>query len=404
VINPVPRGLRAMRSWHGEIIELILAPVLHTNTLVAYATDPHRYAMCHPSEIAGSILDTVGNTPLVRLDRFLDRQDVEVFAKLEMGNPAGSSKDRPALRMLSKALQEGRVQRGGLVVESSSGNMAIAMAQFCGLHDLRFKCVVDRRTQSTNLQLLGAYGAEIEFIEDADGLATSPLTARMRRVAEIVASTPGSYWPNQHANEENPAAHDHGTMSEIWTAMGGRVDCLFVPVSTTGTALGCKRFIDRMGSPTRIIAVDAEGSVIFGGRPGPRPIPGLGASHRPPLVEDSVFDAVERVSPLDCVVGCRRLVRRESILAGGSSGGALQAVRRRARRLRPTSRVAVVLPDDGSRYLDTVFSDRWVAGTLGCPPGELRRLVDAPDGLSPKALLSHNTPPASTKPAWIEVS
>lgn len=325
------------------------------------------------------ILATVGNTPLVRLSRLLDRSDVEVFAKLELANPGGSAKDRPAHLMLKRAMDEGRVGPGGLVVESSSGNTAIAMAQFCNLHDLQFRAVVDRRTVSANLGVMRALGAEIEFIEDSAPDSSNLLAARQDRVREIVASTPGAFWPNQHANPANPEAHEHGTMTEIWEALGGRLDYLLVAVSTTGTAIGCRRFLAKRGATTKLVVVDAVGSVIFGAQPGPRPIPGLGASAVPPLLIDGEFESAETVSALDCVVGCRRLARRESILAGGSAGGVVQVLRRYAGRMAPGARCALVLADHGVRYLDTVFDDQWVEQTLDCDPERLRSLVADPD-------------------------
>jgi len=342
------------------------------------------------------IMATVGNTPLVRLSRLLDRNDLEVFAKLELANPGGSAKDRPAHLMLKRALDGGHLRPGGLVVESSSGNTAIAMAQFCNLHDLRFRAVVDRRTQSANLGVMRALGAEIEFVEDSASDSTNLLAARQDRVREIVASTPGAFWPNQHANPANPAAHEHGTMTEIWEALDGSLDYLLVAVSTTGTAIGCHRFLARRRAKTKLVVVDAVGSVIFGAQPGPRPIPGLGASAVPPLLIDGEFESVETVSALDCVVGCRRLARRESILAGGSAGGVVQVLRRYVGRMAPGARCALILADHGVRYLDTVFDDQWVEQTLDCDPERLASLVADPDS----RVTREHAPPQVSRLGW----
>lgn len=333
---------------------------------------------CRPP-LPQNILDTIGDTPLVRLNRFLDRRDVALYAKLEMANPGGSAKDRPARRMLQQALADGEIARGSLVVESSSGNTAIGLAQFCRYYGLRFRCVVDPRTQEQNLRILRAYGAEVELVEEPDPATGDWLAARLARVRKIVDATPGAFWPNQYANTDNPRAHELGTMREIDDALDGRIDAVFIATSTTGTARGCARYLRQRGRSTRVVAVDARGSALFGGPPGDRPIPGFGAGTVPPLAKEARFDDLVRVSALDCVVGCRRLAERESLLAGGSSGGVLQAVRLRVAEMPPESTCVVILADRGTRYLDTVFDDAWVASRLGCSPEELARLVAEPD-------------------------
>lgn len=326
--------------------------------------------------VAG-VTGAIGNTPLVKLSRFLDRSDIDLYAKLEYLNPGGSMKDRPAAQMLESALLCGEIGPETLVVESSSGNMAIGLAQACTQHGLRFRCVVDTRALPQNIRILRAYGAEIELVTEPDPSNGDLLTARLRRVEEILRQNPAAYWPNQYANANNPLAHELGTMSEIDDALEGQMDAVFVATSSTGTAGGCQDLLRQRNRTTDVIAVDALGSVLFGGSPQPRHIPGLGAGLVPPLARNRLFESVERVTDLDCVVGCRRLARLEGILIGGSAGGVLQAIRSRSETMAPNSVVVAILADSGTRYLDTIFSDQWVESELGQLPADVEAAVDS---------------------------
>jgi cysteine synthase A len=287
---------------------------------------------------------------------------------LESFNPGGSSKDRPALEILESAIRSGSVGPDTLVIESSSGNMGIGLAQICLYHGLRFLCVVDPKASPANLKVLAAYGAEIECISSPDPISGEWLPARLSRVQALLQEIPGSFWPNQYANEANSGSHYRTTMSEIICQLGGELDYLFVATSTCGTLKGCGEFIRDRRLKTRIVAVDAAGSLIFdqpGARSGARRIPGLGAGIRPPLCDLSMVETVVHVSDADCVRSCRRLLQREAILAGGSSGGVLAAVERLRGRLSKGSVCAVILPDRGERYLDTIYDDDWVREVLG---------------------------------------
>ncbi|HYN22482.1 MAG TPA: 2,3-diaminopropionate biosynthesis protein SbnA [Thermoanaerobaculia bacterium] len=317
------------------------------------------------AKVSDGILATIGGTPLVRLRRFLPQGHFELFAKLECLNPGGSIKDRPAVAILEEALRNGTVGPETLVVESSSGNMGIGLAQACRYYGLRFLCVVDSKTAATNIQMLRAYGAEIDIVREPDPESGELLQARLNRVRELVARNANSFWPNQYVNLQNPASHYGSTMHEVASALDGRVDYLFVATSTCGTVRGCGEYIRDHGLSTRVIAVDAVGSLIFSNVRAKRLIPGLGAGMRPPLCDLSVIDECVHVDDLDCIAGCRRLVAREAILAGGSSGGVLAAVENVQDRI-PSGAVCVaILPDRGERYLDTLFSDDWVRENFG---------------------------------------
>ncbi|MDK0524969.1 2,3-diaminopropionate biosynthesis protein SbnA [Streptomyces sp. ML-6] len=312
------------------------------------------------------ILSTVGGTPLVELERLIPGFASRVFAKMERFNPGGSVKDRSALNMVAARIRSGELVPGrSTVIESSSGNLAIGLAQICGYYGLRLVCVVDSRTTRQNIAILRAYGAEVEIITEPDPATGQLLPARLHRVAELVAATPHAYWPDQYANPLNRQAH-HTTMQEIDLALDGKVDQLVVAAGTSGTLGGCADYIRHHRLGTTLNAVDALGSALFG-PPAPctRLVPGHGASIAPRLLRPGDADRVVHVGDLDCVVGCRTLVRREAILAGGSSGAVVAALARLAPAIPPGSNVVIVLPDGGDRYLDTIYDDTWVRRHFG---------------------------------------
>lgn len=306
------------------------------------------------------VLDTIGHTPLVRLTRLCPQASFALYAKLEQANPGGSAKDRAALQMLLAGRHSGAIRPGTTVVESSSGNMAVGLAQACALFGLRFICVVDLKTTASHLQLLKAFGAEIECVREPDPATGEYLPARIQRVREIVATTEDCYWPNQYANPANPYAHYSGTMPEIVSVLGRSIDFLFCATSTCGTLAGCGRYVREHRLRTNLIAVDAAGSVLFDNRAQRRLVPGHGASIRPPLRDGLAFDRCVHVTDWECVVGCRRLALREAILAGGSSGGVVMAADRLRADIPPGAVCVLIFHDRGERYLDTIYSDEWV--------------------------------------------
>ncbi|WP_131743124.1 2,3-diaminopropionate biosynthesis protein SbnA [Actinomadura roseirufa] len=317
------------------------------------------------------ILSTIGRTPLVELTRLLPGRDQRLYAKLERFNPGGSIKDRTALSMLRGRIQSGALPPGSIVVESSSGNLAVGLAQICRYHGLRFICVVDARTTEQNLGIMRAYGTEVEVVTEGDPETGEFLPVRLRRVRELLAELPGAYWPNQYANPLNPGAHGE-TMSEIVTALGAPPDYLFCATSTFGTLRGCSDHARAHSMPTTVVGVDALGSAIFvepGGRPPAvrRLIPGHGASVRPALADPSAADAVVHVTDQECVVACRRLVNREAILAGGSSGATVAALERLTAEgaIAPDATCVLIFPDGGDRYLGTIYDDAWVTTHFG---------------------------------------
>jgi cysteine synthase A len=314
-------------------------------------------------ELETGVLRLIGGTPLVPLHRLYPDARVNIYAKLEMYNPGGSAKDRPALRMMREAIASGLVGPNTTIVESSSGNMAISLAMICGLLGLRFICVVDPRTAETNLRIIRSYGAKIDYVTEPDPATGEFLPARIARVNELVQQLGDAFWPYQYGNPYNAAAHRDTTMPEIEAAIG-QIDMLLVGISSCGSLRGCADYVHNNGLDTAVIGVDAAGSVIFGGA-GIRRLPGLGAGIVPPLFAPELATGHETVSDLDCVSGCRHLLRKESIMVGGSAGGVVTALGRRLHQLPDGANVVMILADRGDRYLDTVYSDVWVKHCFG---------------------------------------
>ncbi len=312
------------------------------------------------------ILATIGDTPLVELRSLFPGFGARVYAKVERFNPGGSIKDRTAVSMLLGKIKSAELDPvRSVVIESSSGNLAIGLAQICRYFGLRFICVVDAKTSEHNIAILTAYGAAVEVVTEPDPQTGEFLPVRLRRVQELVATIPHAFWPNQYANPLNPRAHEE-TMAEIAAALGGRVDYLFSATSTTGTLRGCGDYARRAGLGTTMVAVDAAGSVLFGPPSGqPRLITGHGASVRPELFTPAAADHVIHVTDLDCVVGCRKLTLREAILAGGSSGATVTALEKMRPHIPDGAVCVLIFPDGGDRYLDTIYSDTWVATHFG---------------------------------------
>jgi cysteine synthase A len=309
------------------------------------------------------ILAAVGNTPLVRLNRAPDLP-FRLYAKLEALNPGGSIKDRTAASIIKHGVETDKISPGTTVIESSSGNMGIGLAQACAFYGLRFICVIDPKTTQQNISILRAYRAEIDLVSKPDPKTGEFLQARIDRVQSLCRVVPNSFWPDQYSNLFNPYAHRR-TAGEIVTALDGQVDFIFCATSTCGTIRGCAEYVREHGLKTKVIAVDAVGSVIFGGEKAKRLIPGHGAAIVPPLFQDDLADDFILVTDLDCVVGCRRLVGQEAILAGGSSGGVFSAVEHYRPHIPQDATCVLIFPDRGERYLDTIYSDAWVEEQFG---------------------------------------
>jgi N-(2-amino-2-carboxyethyl)-L-glutamate synthase len=333
---------------------------------------PEQRALQPLEGVRNSVVDCVGNTPLVSLQRLFPTDDAVVIAKLELMNPGGSMKDRPARYIIEQGMKDGTIPPDAHLVESSSGNLGVALAMVARVYGLRFTCVVDPKTTQTNVNILRKLGAHVEIVQEPDDQG-GYLKTRIRRVKELIHTIPNSVWINQYANDLNWQAHYYGTAKEMVEQLDRPVDYFFAAVSTSGSILGCARRLRERFPNIRVIAVDAVGSVIFGGKPGKRELPGIGSSRVPELLNPAEIDDVIYVHDREAVQGCRDLLNQEGIFAGGSSGSVVAAIQKMLPKLPKPCRILTLFPDRGDRYLDMVYDDDWVAG-LDPIPEELEAL------------------------------
>lgn len=306
-----------------------------------------------------------GHTPLVALHRWAaahGREDLAVYAKLESFNPGGSAKDRTARALVTDAIVSGRLRPGTMVVESSSGNLGLALARAAVTYDFDFHCVVDPRANPLTVESMRAFGATIHSLTEPDPDTGDWLTARRNRVAELLETHPDAISLDQYSNRQAIRAHADGTASEIMDALGHAPDHLYVAVSTTGTLGGCVHALH--GEATTVHAVDSVGSVLFGGERGQRVLPGYGAGMIPALSEGLAPDHVCRIEPADAIEGARRLARLEAFLAGASGGAVMAAVAADLDMFHENEEIVVILHDGGTAYLPTIYNDRWVADNI----------------------------------------
>lgn len=327
-----------------------------------------------PLQALSGIDQAVGRTPLVRLDRLFPHD--AVWAKLEALNPGGSAKDRSAVALVAEAMASGRLKAGAMLVESTSGNFGVALARIAARNGFRFRAVVDPRANVAATAAIRALGGELDLITEPDPATGDWLVARIARVRQLLADHPDAVWLDQYSNPRAAAAHSV-TMAEILEALDDRVDAAFVATSTTGTIGGCLQEVHRRGLSTQVFAVDATGSVLFGGARGERRLSGYGAGLVPALAHDVEPHGVVRVPDADAVAACRALARTEGILAGASAGAVIGAAIRILPTLAPGARLALVLHDRGEAYLDTVYSDAWTQANLSLDAADLERRVTA---------------------------
>lgn len=305
-----------------------------------------------------NILDCIGKTPLLQLSRLFTHQSISVIAKMELLNPGGSIKDRPALFMLQEGLKSGVIHKDSHIVESSSGNLAIALAMACKIYGLKFTAVIDPKIASANLQMLKLYKANIEMVSEKDQNG-GYLKTRIDTVKRLCQQLPNAVWINQYANPNNWKSHYFGEAEEILNQIDRKIDYLVIGASTSGTIMGVSRRLKEKFPELKVIAVDIVGSVLFGGTSGPREIPGIGASTVPALLSPDEIDDVIYVDDYESALGCRELLEYEGIFAGGSSGSSISAIKKLIPTIPDGSCVLTLLPDRGDRYLDLVYEDEW---------------------------------------------
>ncbi len=297
--------------------------------------------------IANSVLELIGNTPLVRLHRVVPPGGAQVLGKLESLNPAGSVKDRIALAMIEAAEREGRLRPGATIVEPTSGNTGIGLAMVAAARGYRLILTMPEDMTLERRRLLARFGAELILTPAIEGMSVAVFAAQ-----ELVERNPDYFMPAQFDNPANPAIHRETTAEEIWTATGGQIDAFVAGVGTGGTITGVGQVLKARRPEVLIVAVEpARSPVLAGGRPRPHAIQGIGASFVPSVLDRSVIDELIAVTDEDACATALRLTREEGLLVGVSAGANVYAALTVAARLRPDQVVVTMLPDTGERYL-----------------------------------------------------
>lgn len=314
------------------------------------------------------ILQVIGKTPLVRLQRLGRDLSCPLYAKVEFFNPGGSVKDRIAVNIIEEAERSGRLKPGGTVVEATSGNTGLGLAIVCAKRGYKAVFVMPDKMSQEKIQFLRAFGAKVVITPTA--VAPEDPRSYYNVSKRIVAETPNAILANQYHNPENPRSHYLTTGPEIWEQTGGKVTDVVIGMGTGGTISGTGRYLKEKNPEIRIVGVDPAGSILLEtwqrGRvpddvqPKTYKVEGIGEDFLPTTLDLSVIDDVIRVGDKESFLWARRLVREEGIFCGGSSGTALAAAVRYARDLPPGRLVVVILPDSGSRYLSKFYDDKWM--------------------------------------------
>ncbi|MBS2965183.1 cystathionine beta-synthase [Actinocrinis puniceicyclus] len=323
-----------------------------------------------------SVIDLVGNTPLVKLNSVTQGLAATVLAKVEYMNPGGSVKDRIALEMIEAAESSGELKAGGTIVEPTSGNTGVGLAMAAQRKGYRCVFVCPDKVSQDKISVLRAYGAEVVVCPTA--VAPEHPDSYYNVSDRLVREIPGAWKPDQYSNPNNPLSHYHTTGPEIWEQTDGRITAFVTGIGTGGTISGTGRFLKEVsGGRVKIVGADPEGSVYSGGTGRPYLVEGVGEDFWPVCYDPTLTDEVIAVSDKDSFQMTRRLAREEGLLVGGSCGMAVAAALRYARRLSADDVVVVLLPDSGRGYLSKIFNDDWMAdyGFLA-PSSQEARVAD----------------------------
>lgn len=312
-----------------------------------------------------NILEVIGHTPLVKINKLNPNPRVLMLAKLEFMNPGGSIKDRIGVYMVDKAEKEGKLKKGGTIVEPTSGNTGVGLAMVAALRGYKHIYVMPDKMSEEKRNLLRAYGAKVVITPTA----VSPEDPRSYyQVSDrLVKETPGAFKPDQYSNSANPQAHFETTGPEIWEQTEGCVTYVVIGMGTGGTSTGISRFLKKKNSHIKIIGVDPVGSGYYELiKTGKMPkifktykVEGVGEDFLPKTMDLSLIDEVIQVSDKDCFLTARELARKEGILTGGSGGMAIFAARKLVKKLKD-GMVVVILPDSGKNYLTKFYNDEWM--------------------------------------------
>ena len=309
-------------------------------------------------EIYDTVLELIGGTPLVRLDRVARHVKPTILAKVEYLNPGGSVKDRIGIRMIEDAERRGLLRPGGTIVEPTSGNTGVGLAMAAAIKDYRCIFVMPDKMSAEKIALLKAYGADVVITPTA---VPPESPESYYRVADRLArETPGGFQPNQYYNHANPDTHYQTTGPEIWEQTEGKIDAFVCGVGTGGTVSGVGKYLKERNPDVLIVGADPEGSILSGGELRPYKVEGIGEDFFPGTFDPSIIDRWVRVSDRDSLRTARRITREEGILVGGSAGTAMVAALQVAQEFDDDKLMVVLFPDSGRSYLSKLYSDQWM--------------------------------------------
>jgi cystathionine beta-synthase len=309
-------------------------------------------------DIHDSLIDLIGNTPLLRLSRVERGLDCTLLAKVEVMNPGGSVKDRIGIRMIEAAERSGKLKPGGTIVEPTSGNTGVGLAIAAAIKGYKCIFIMPDKMSQEKISLLRAYGAEVVIAPTA--VAPDHPESYYRVADRLTAQIPGAFQPNQYFNEDNPRTHYDTTGPEIWAQTEGKITHFVAGVGTGGTISGTGRYLKEQNPDIVVVGGDPEGSIYTGSEPRPYLVEGIGEDFWPDTFDKSIVDRWVTVSDRDSFVMARRVTRREGLLVGGSGGTAMCAALEVARELGPDDVMVVIIPDSGRGYLSKVFNDAWM--------------------------------------------
>lgn len=305
-----------------------------------------------------NVLETIGRTPLVRLKGIEGDHQIELYGKLEAANPGGSVKDRIGLAMIEAAEREGKLKPGGTIIEATAGNTGVGLALVAAIRGYRCKFVVPDKMSEEKIRLLEAYGAEV--VRTRSDVPPDSAENYINLAARLAKETPGAFCASQFTNDANPRAHYLTTGPEIWKDTGGRIDVLVAGVGTGGTISGAGRYLKEKKPEMKIVVADPEGSILSGDSPHQFLVEGIGEDFIPETFDRRVVDDYVRVSDRESFTMARRLAREEGLLVGSSSGTALAAAVKYAKKLKNSEVVVVILPDTGRNYISKIFDEKWL--------------------------------------------